>query len=147
MADVIQATYADLKTVKTRGVCQIVLEMPIEGMAEAFSLLGAPVPGNEVWVAVARLRSPEVAPAPRAVTIQTNYAQQAGILCNEGGFIRYAELQGYAPTSEGAADFVRYECGVKSRAQIDGSADAMAKFRALRADYDLWLRDFAVDAA
>ena len=32
------ATYSDIKTVKSRGVCQIVLEMPIEGMAAAFDL-------------------------------------------------------------------------------------------------------------
>lgn len=139
MADVLQCTYADLKTVKTRGVCQIILEMPIEGMADAFGLLGAPVPGNEVWVAVARLRTDgtaqpvaEIAP-PRKAASQ---AQIAGILCNEGAFQRFINVA----NADEAAEYVRVHCRVSSRANIDGNADATEAFKALKGEYELWMR-------
>ena len=113
MSDVLKCTYSDLKTVKTRGVCQIVLEMPIEGMAEAFNLLGAPVPGNEVWVAVARLRTgadnlPAELEPPRPAA---KLSQIAGICCNEGGFRRFIEERtGHEINdAEAAAKFVREE--------------------------------------
>lgn len=144
MSDVLRATYADIKTVKTRGACQIVLEMPIEGMQDAIALLGAPVPGNEVWVAIARLKSGAEAipePAPRKGTL----AQQAGILCNDFAFVRYAhehatgEEEFSGMSIEAAAEYVRFHCGVKSRADLDKDELAARKFRDLRADYKLWL--------
>lgn len=141
MSDVLKATYADLKTVKTRGVCQIILEMPIEGMADAFALLGAPVPGNEVWVAVARLMTDAelergidtlIAP-PRKAASQ---AQIAGILCNEGAFQKFIG----AADADAAAEYVRVHCRVSSRANIDGNADATEAFKALKGEYELWMR-------
>ncbi len=42
MIDHLQATYHDLKTVKTRGSVQIILEMPIEALTDVVALLGAP---------------------------------------------------------------------------------------------------------
>lgn len=141
MADVLKATYADLKTVKTRGVCQIILEMPIEGMADAFALLGAPVPGNEVWVAVARLMTgaelergiEALAPPARK---PASLAQIAGILCNEGAFQRFVR----AADADAAAEYVRVHCRVSSRANIDGNADATEAFKALKGEYELWMR-------
>lgn len=142
MADVLKATYADLKTVKTRGVCQIILEMPIEGMADAFGLLGAPVPGNEVWVAVARLR-PEATIAENATVAEitpprkaASQAQLAGILCNEGAFQKFIG----AADADAAAEYVRVHCRVSSRANIDGNADATEAFKALKGEYELWMR-------
>lgn len=138
MADVLKATYADLKTVKTRGVCQIILEMPIEGMADAFGLLGAPVPGNEVWVAVARLltdaeleRGIEALAPPKPAK---SLAQIAGIVCNEPAFWKYIRVKG----ADEAAEYVRGHCGVTSRAALDSNEDAAQAFRTLKADYIIW---------
>jgi len=141
VTDVLKATYADLKTVKTRGVCQIILEMPIEGMADAFSLLGAPVPGNEVWVAVARLRpeAVQVEPEPEQLAPprkSASLAQIAGILCNEGAFQKFIGVA----DKDAAADYVRAHCRVSSRANIDGNPDATAAFNALKGEYELWMR-------
>lgn len=147
--DALKLTYADIKTVKTRGVYQLVLEGPIEGMQDAMGLLGAPVPGNEVWCAVARLRSgadaprePEVLPPPRKGTL----AQQAGILCNDPVFQKWAYEEygtyiedGRLHAADNAAAFVRAECFVQSRADLDGNEAAARKFRDLRADFKLWL--------
>lgn len=141
MKNALQATYADIKTVKTRGVCQIVLEMPIEGMSDAIALLGAPVPGNEVWVAIARLRSGAPAVDQIQVPKKGTLAQQAGILCNEPAFWRFlAEETGLTVISaEMAAAEVRRICGVESRATLDRDDEAGRRFRNLKADYQNWL--------
>lgn len=143
MSDVLKATYADIKTVKTRGVCQIVLEMPIEGMQDAMNLLGAPVSGNEVWVAIARLKSGTETATVTPVRKGT-LAQQAGILCGEPAFRRYLaeklwDGQVIMLDLDMAADTVRTHCGVTSRADLDKDDIAATKFHDLRADYKLWL--------
>lgn len=147
MNDVLKCTYSDLKTVKTRSVCQLILEMPIEALTDVVGLLGAPVPGNEVWVAVARLRTgtdkpPAELEAPRPAA---KLSQIAGICCNEGGFRRFIEERtGHEiPDAESAAKFVRLACAVKSRADLDRDAKAAQLWRNLKGAYDLWLRDEA----
>ncbi len=52
---VIEGSYADFKLVKTRGVAQLVIEIPIERAAEAVAMFGIPQPGQEIAVAIARL--------------------------------------------------------------------------------------------
>lgn len=143
MSDVLKATYADLKTVKTRSTCQIILELPIEALTDVVALLGAPVPGNEVWVAVARLR-PDAVQQPVAELEQPHHrqkslAQIAGIICNEPAFWKYIDVKGEAE----AADYVRGHCNVTSRSALDHNDDAALAFRTLRTDYDLWLKGIA----
>lgn len=147
MASVLSLTYCNIVTVKTRGVYQIVLEAPIESMGEAFALLGPPVASNEVWVAVARLRSkPEAMEALGSVNAiepplrgPAKLSQLAGILSNEGGFQQFvAETIGKPCDVDGAAAFIRLSCNVKSRADIDGSIEAAGKFKDLKAAYDAW---------
>ena len=139
MTDVLKATYADLKTVKTRSTCQLILELPIEALTDVVALLGAPVPGNEVWVAVARLRLDgtaqpvaEIEPPRKTASL----AQIAGILCGEGAFRMFIG----AATAEAAAEYVRIRCNVSSRANIDGNPDATEAFKTLKGEYELWLR-------
>lgn len=139
MADVLKATYADLKTVKTRSTCQLILELPIEALTDVVALLGAPVPGNEVWVAVARLRLDGTAhpvaelEPPRKTT---SLAQIAGILCNERAFQQFIKVK----DADEAAEYVRAHCRVSSRANIDGNPDATEAFKTLKGEYELWLR-------
>lgn len=53
---VLQATYSDLKIIKTRDSFQIIFEMPLAEFNHAMAVLGgAPRPDGEVWVAIARL--------------------------------------------------------------------------------------------
>lgn len=132
-ADLLKMTYSDIKTVKTRSCYQIVLEGPIEQMEAAMQLLGAPNPKVERWVAVALLT--EAAAEARG----GKYAQQAGILCNEGAFIKWMG----ATDAEGAANLLRDHCGVVSRAHLDTNDTAARKFLDLKADYQLWLRSDA----
>jgi hypothetical protein len=137
VTDVLKATYADLKTVKTRSTCQLILELPIEALTDVVALLGAPVPGNEVWVAVARLRpeavqqEPEQIEPPRPLK---SLAQIAGIICNEPAFWKYIHVA----NADEAAKYVRGHCGVTSRAALDSNEDAAQAFRTLKADYIIW---------
>lgn len=144
MADVLRATYADLKTVKTRSTCQLILELPIEALTDVVALLGAPVPGNEVWVAVARLREgAEAKPTPRLEAPErkpAKLAQIAGILSNEAPFHAYVAEEGYAADADGAAQYIRAKCGVESRADIDGNPMAEQSFRDMKAHYEFWMR-------
>ena len=135
MTDVLRCTYADLKTVKTRSTCQLILELPIEALTDVVGLLGAPVPGNEVWVAVARLR-PEAVQEPAAIEHKPpkSLAQLAGIICNEPAFWTFAQVK----SADEAADYVRIYCGVTSRSALDSNDDAASKFKTLKADYRIW---------
>lgn len=54
---VIQGSYADLKFLKTRSICQLIIELPIEKAQEAIDAFGVPNYGEEVPVAIARLQS------------------------------------------------------------------------------------------
>jgi hypothetical protein len=144
MADVLKATYADLKTVKTRSTCQLILELPIEALTDVVALLGAPVPGNEVWVAVARLRPEAVQQEPEQLEPPRppkSLAQIAGIVCSQPAFWRFIHVD----NEDKAADYVRGYCNVSSRAALDHNEDAATAFRTLNTDYKLWLdgRDLA----
>lgn len=131
--DLLKMTYSNIKSIPSRNVCQIVLECPLEQMEAVFSLLGAPNPKAEPWVVVARLKE-DAAEAKGG-----RYAQQAGIMCTQGAFIKW---MGAADADE-AAQMVRDHCGVLSRARIDGNDAATAKFIDLKGAYDLWLRSAA----
>lgn len=52
---VIQASFTDIKNVKTRGVCQLVFEIPIEAAHHALNTLGYPMNSMDIPVAIARL--------------------------------------------------------------------------------------------
>ena len=51
----IRARYADWRPVKGRKVLQIVLEVPLEQQGDILTMLGAPLPDRDLWVAVARI--------------------------------------------------------------------------------------------
>lgn len=66
---VISGTFSDLKTVKTRGVLQMVIEVPIEKGAAVVKAFGFPQPGAEIPVAVARLiAAPSASDEPKPVS-------------------------------------------------------------------------------
>lgn len=161
MGDVLAGNYSDFKFVKTRSVVQIVIELPIERAQEVFDLLGAPLPGAEIPVAIARLNLS--APAPTAAiesldediwenreiekpTRQYTLAQQAGMLCNDRGFWKWIEWETRGQfaaeiNAMTAADYVRSVCRINSRTELDVDHDAELRFRDMRADYNNWIND------
>ena len=57
-----KGTYADWKLVKTRGVVQIIVEVPLAESDDAYEILGGmPNPAQERWVAIAAINSAEPA--------------------------------------------------------------------------------------
>lgn len=148
MADpaIIEATYTEWKMVKTRSALILCFEVPLEYQAYVQGALGTPLPDQSIHVAIARL----MPGAKPMVEIDKpgrvgSLARAAGILCNEGGFWQFlAEKGDYQASSSGeAASYVRLICGVTSRAELDTNEDAGRKWRDLKTDYDIWLKDAA----
>jgi hypothetical protein len=138
--DALRATYADIKTVRTRKVYQIVFEGPIEEMGMAMALFGPPSPDAEVWAGIARLR-PEAArsePENKARPL----SQIAAFHCNKPLFRQFLAEKIGKPVhgADEAADVVREQCGVRSRTELDSNEVAARHFRNLKADFDLWMR-------
>ncbi|RWC91707.1 MAG: hypothetical protein EOS72_03370 [Mesorhizobium sp.] len=62
-------------------------------------------------------------------------AQRAGILCNEGAFRLWAEVQ----TPDAAKAFIYRRCGVESRVDLDHEEEAATKFKEMCVEYQVWL--------
>ena len=142
----IQGTFADLKSVKTRSVVQMVVEIPIEQAERVVSLFGFPQPGAEIAVAVARLDQ-NIAKSPVATPEKAkrhwdglSYAEQAGIRCNDPSFQFFLrEVQEYESVgTEQTAGSVRLHCDVDSRAEFDKNDDAARRWEALDAEFQEW---------
>jgi hypothetical protein len=133
---VITGTFADLKLIKTRSVIQVVIECPIEAWKKLTDVLGFPIPGTEIPVAIARLKNSVEPKAKRG-----SLAADAGILCNAPTFVKFLE-ENYKHIKTGnpwdAAAVVRSICGVDSRAEFDTDSAAGRRWRDLKAYYDGW---------
>lgn len=142
-AAIIAATYETYRHVPSRKVVQIVLEVPAEGQEALFATIGYPKSNESVWVAVCLLREPSQAEPP-AIEHQpepplrkpAKLAQLAGIMCNEGAFLRFSGSKDAAE----AANWLRGHCNVTSRADLDTNEDAAIIFRRIRGEYDFWMR-------
>lgn len=129
---VIAGSFADLKTVKSRSVLQMIVEVPIEHGERLVAMFGFPQPGTEIAVAVARLVAETPAPEPQPVKERTpwdamRHSQQAAILCGDIGFQRWIK----ADDKEAAAEFVRQHCGVPSRKDLDQDDEAASRWNRL----------------
>jgi hypothetical protein len=135
----IRATYSDWRPVKSRKVLQLVMEVPIEQTEQVLTILGAPMPDREMWVAIARLADvrPDAKQPPHPLV------QAAGILANEPRFqVWVAERTGVpCDNAEDAAKYIRGYCGISSRRELADDGIAQNFFRLLRADYDQWCRE------
>lgn len=71
-------------------------------------------------------------------------AQRAGIMCGEKGFWRFvAEKHAVKiESTEAAATWLRKDCGVDSRADLDHIPDAAEVFRDTEKAYRLWLEGY-----
>lgn len=148
---IIRATYSDLRLIKGRKVCQIVLEIPQE-QAEAFvAAFGMPVSAESKWVAVALLRDeaklleeaePEklVEPKEHRRFNDLRPSLQAVFMCKEPRFWSYMGEHGSLIFSEDqAAHELRETLNVKSRSELDTNPVAMKQFQDIRNNYHAWL--------
>lgn len=69
-------------------------------------------------------------------------AQQAGILCNDPQFQRFAAVRSGLPNHEfnasAAGEYLRGVCQITSRTVLNTSKPAQAQFAALRTEFDAW---------
>ena len=69
-------------------------------------------------------------------------AQQAGMLCNDDQFQRFAAIRCGLPGQQfcasAAAQYLRDCCGITSRNLLNSDQPAQTKFHALRTDFDMW---------
>lgn len=69
-------------------------------------------------------------------------AQQAGMLCNDDRFRRFAAIRSGLPnqtfTQTAAAEYLRTVCQIDSRRQLNAAGAALQKFQILRTEFDAW---------
>lgn len=160
----IAGEFADFKLVKTRSVAQIVIEIPIEEGEQAVRMFGIPQPGKPVQLALARIvegkqTESEVVPdtdrsssrhtgtntkqaGERREWSSLSPATQAGIRCAEPRFQAFLRDKGFmasCATADDAATYVRFICGVDSRAKIGKDRDSLVKWKELEGEYQAWL--------
>ncbi|WP_323021215.1 hypothetical protein [Pararhodobacter sp.] len=72
----------------------------------------------------------------------TALARAAGILCNDARFQRFVAQRIDLPTGQAtasaAAEYLRRQCRIDSRRQLDTDPAAASRFAALRTDFDAW---------
>jgi len=138
--------YADIKTVKTRGVFQVIVEMKIEDYQGFVAAFGGPLPGSERPVALALLKpTAGLVPAnDRKAWTALPRAQRAGILCSDDRFQAWATDKAAMEINpekwpgdpkESAAMYIRWRCGVKSRAELDNTDDIATRFDLMESLY------------
>lgn len=144
-AAIFEGTYHDIKTVRTRGMMQIIIEMPLQRGTEFVKHFGMPSPEAEIPVAIAHLNLKTAAGEPPAQKDRRKfddlpYPQQAGIVANEQAFWKFVgEKFGSPIDNEGsAAMFIRWKCGVTSRAELGENAKASDSWRKLLHNYQAW---------
>jgi hypothetical protein len=136
----IQGSYADLKTVKSRKVIQIIVEIPTEAGDAFVAAFGMPNPAAEIPVALARLQSgPEQAKERRKFE-DLPLAQQAGIRCSDPVFQQFAVEMLEAPGKSElwAAESVRKWCGVLTRAELEKSESSTNAWRRIEDKFVAW---------
>lgn len=144
-----RATYSDWRLVKTRGVVQVIFEVPLADSDNAYEILGGmPQHGNERWFGIAAIRATtaeSIIDAPDAKTKEQwkdcAPSKQAGIRCSEPLFWAYLREEHAAnpcATSDDAASFVRAYCRVNSRAHFNANPAAKAVWQSLDNQFQAW---------
>lgn len=138
---IIRGTFSDFKIIRTRKVCQFIVEVPLEDGDRSLTTLGGlPVGATERWVAVALLdpKATQQAALTRSDGKERQsfgslrYGAQAALKCKERDFQRFL----HASSEQGAADAIRVRCGVTSRGEIETSEPAKAAWLRTLAEYD-----------
>lgn len=155
----ILGSYSNMIVVKTRSVVQVVIEVPIERGGEITSLLGFPNPAAEVPVVIARMAPEKLSEQSNVVHIENHrpvddenephkpprpLSQIAAILCNNVVFQTFIQEQSdgwdHRPTSDEATEWLRSNCGIKSRTELNGNEVAAQRFKKIRGQYEAWTK-------
>lgn len=166
-AAVIAGSFSDYRLVKSRGVLQLVVEIPVEQQGDAFAALGYPIPGTDIPVAVARLNSPVGPHSPQherttsaALDGRANHkpageshkrswyelpaSQRAALLCQDVRFQQWvlkkygAVVSGPSNDEENAKAFLYQECNIKSRTELTTNDYARNIFYHIERPFRVW---------
>jgi len=167
-----RATYADWKLIKTRGVVQVVMEVPLADADAAYGVLGGmPNPGQESWFGIAPISLPvqpeEASAAPprqdsphapqpdgagkreRMEWRELQPAAQAAIRANDPQFRAFLREEMVYPdvdTEESATISIRHICRIKSRSELSTDHRKRVLWHQLDQRYQAWLAKERVGA-
>ena len=147
----IHAEYVDYRTVKTRKVLQIILEVPIEKARELHTKIGYPgIDENQIFCAIAKLNiltvdEPEAEPEKPKKSL--SISQKCALTCNKELFWRFMEHKlGYSKrqvafqiaNSQECANILRTFLDIGSRSELDRDPLAAERWSILSAEYEHW---------
>lgn len=140
----IRGCFSDFKIIRTRKLCQIIIEVPIEQADSALAALGGvPRSDDEKWVAIARLdinamKAPLPHPKERREFFTLPMPNQAGIRSDDLKFQLWlgATYGGVFQNVDDCAQVIREICGVKSRKEILPGTAAGDKWVSLLREYE-----------
>lgn len=136
-AAVILGKFVGVKTVASRDVAALTIEVPLTDLEGVITRLGSPSSAEDRWVAVARVTSIAArgaAAKPARVKrrwAETSVVERAGIMANDP--VWQAAIK--AKDADEAAAYIRRMCKVESRRDISESDAAMKVFEALERGY------------
>lgn len=146
-----RATYSDWKLIKTRGVVQVVMEVPLADADAAYDVLGGmPVHGKERWFGIAAIKSPETKPdSSKAVKTPIGWrdmqpAAQAALRCDQPAFRTFLmEEHSFRPRAgadqeEQAAAFLRGFFGITSRSELGTKHELRVLWKQLDDQFQAW---------
>lgn len=154
-----KAAYSDWKLIKTRGVVQVVMEIPLAEADAAYDVLGGmPNPANEVWFGIAAIdpqaEKESKATARTPARLQPDketagakrdwravpFAQQAGIRINEPAFAAYLREQHSKEwrETEDADSCLKFMFGIASKRELQTNHKAAALWHQLDTAYAAW---------
>lgn len=150
-----RGSYSDWRLVKTRGVIQVIFEIPLADSDAAYDVLGGMPDGSkERWFGIAALRSPQEEAAesrqdePQAETPdgeRRNWrdvqpSAQAAMRCGQPKFWAFLreEHKQRVVTTDDAATAVRRITGVNSRARFNDNHTARVAWHQLESQFQAW---------
>lgn len=138
----VRGTFADFKTVKTRGVCQLIIEVPIEAADNALTLLGGvPQAKAEQWVGIAPIAAPKASATPTETEAPKlkggPICKRAVLLCKNPDFRNW--WMGFSAMHTDAERLAKErmwkDFNIESRAELDHNPSAAALFEQLERHY------------
>jgi len=157
-----RATYSDWKLIKTRGVVQVVMEVPLADADAAYDVLGGmPVHGKERWFGIAALKPgkevmqntglvPQQLDArPQPTQPQAGAKrdwrdlpppQQAGMRCDQPAFSTFLKEERPDDWHEcpDPVDCIYLICGISSRSELGTNHRARKIWKALDDQFQAW---------
>lgn len=135
----IMGTFVALTPVASRKVVRLHIECAIEHADQILHALGGyPDPANPKHVAVARLNAGS-APKEKWIPEYQNPAKTCALLCQKESFWNFISERGKRCENEAdAAEYVRHQCGVNTRADFATNPVALRKWQVIERAYEAW---------